>query len=132
MRISDWSSDVCSSDHRRLNRDPNLTQIERVSVDLLSRDRIDRRRPSFPTHLSSGTKQSKALPEDALRMLARAVIANDKDLDRKSGRVGKECVIPCRSRWSPYHYKKHISNIFIIIKYNYFFLQAEDGIRDAH
>src|SRR3546814_16185436 len=98
MRISDWSSDVCSSDlepgafegrvHatlvlfpiRRLNRDPNLTQIERVSVDLLSRDRIDRRRPSFPTHLSSGTKQSKALPEDALRMLARAVIANDKDL----------------------------------------------------
>ena len=24
-------------------------------------------------------------------------------LDRKSGRVGKECVNPCRSRWSPYH-----------------------------
>src|SRR3546814_12221084 len=21
-------------------------------------------------------------------------------------RVGKECVTPCRSRWSPYHYKK--------------------------
>src|SRR3546814_14843986 len=21
-------------------------------------------------------------------------------------RVGKECVSPCRSRWSPYHYKK--------------------------
>src|SRR3546814_13205433 len=21
-------------------------------------------------------------------------------------RVGKECVRPCRSRWSPYHYKK--------------------------
>src|SRR3546814_11273472 len=22
-------------------------------------------------------------------------------------RVGKECVSPCRSRWSPYHYKKN-------------------------
>src|SRR5881396_3905167 len=21
-------------------------------------------------------------------------------------RVGKECFVPCRSRWSPYHYKK--------------------------
>src|SRR3546814_16135816 len=26
--------------------------------------------------------------------------------DRKSRRVGKECVSTCRSRWSPYHYKK--------------------------
>src|SRR3546814_14749434 len=26
--------------------------------------------------------------------------------DRKSGRVGKECVSKCRSRWSPYHKKK--------------------------
>src|SRR3546814_12502580 len=26
-------------------------------------------------------------------------------------RVGKECVSKCRSRWSPYHYKKRYSNI---------------------
>src|SRR3546814_15239265 len=25
-------------------------------------------------------------------------------------RVGKECVSPCRSRWSPYHYKKKIKH----------------------
>src|SRR3546814_16832337 len=25
-------------------------------------------------------------------------------------RVGKECVSTCRSRWSPYHYKKQNSN----------------------
>src|SRR3546814_16398127 len=25
-------------------------------------------------------------------------------------RVGKECVSPCRSRWSPYHYKKKQQN----------------------
>src|SRR3546814_16156443 len=29
-------------------------------------------------------------------------------------RVGKECVSTCRTRWSPYHYKK-----IIIILYNY-------------
>src|SRR3546814_20940111 len=26
-------------------------------------------------------------------------------------RVGKECVSPCRSRWSPYHYKKKQAEI---------------------
>src|SRR3546814_12874617 len=26
-------------------------------------------------------------------------------------RVGKECVSTCRSRWSPYHYKKNIKYI---------------------
>src|SRR3546814_16644089 len=26
-------------------------------------------------------------------------------------RVGKECVSTCRSRWSPYHYKKKTNNI---------------------
>src|SRR3546814_13559747 len=26
-------------------------------------------------------------------------------------RVGKECVSTCRSRWSPYHYKKTITNL---------------------
>src|SRR5215211_5634543 len=36
-------------------------------------------------------------------------------------RVGKEC----RSRWSPYHYKKNNKRIF-----QCFFFQAEDGIRD--
>src|SRR3546814_15777854 len=32
------------------------------------------------------------------------VVLNVKTSDAR--RVGKECVIMCRSRWSPYHYKK--------------------------
>src|SRR3546814_13340435 len=28
------------------------------------------------------------------------------DARSEERRVGKECVSPCRSRWSPYHYKK--------------------------
>src|SRR3546814_13055057 len=27
----------------------------------------------------------------------------------EEGRVGKECVSTCRTRWSPYHYKKKIT-----------------------
>src|SRR3546814_20121237 len=29
------------------------------------------------------------------------------DVRSEERRVGKECVSTCRSRWSPYHYKKH-------------------------
>src|SRR3546814_16886723 len=31
------------------------------------------------------------------------------DLRSEERRVGKECVSTCRSRWSPYHYKKNNS-----------------------
>src|SRR3546814_17923327 len=34
-------------------------------------------------------------------------VGNDADIERsEERRVGKECVSKCRSRWSPYHYKK--------------------------
>src|SRR3546814_11771185 len=35
-------------------------------------------------------------------------------------RVGKECVSPCRSRWSPYHYTNKLNNIvmnYTILEY---------------
>src|SRR3546814_9406211 len=84
MRISDWSSDVCSSD---------------LIQDLRSRWRRFFRKPT-PDHL----------PRYLLvRMIAYRIQANAfGDLDRETvrseeRRVGKECVSTCRSRWSPYH-----------------------------
>src|SRR3546814_20228667 len=38
---------------------------------------------------------------------ARASIRQQRSEER---RVGKECVSTCRSRWSPYHYKKKKQN----------------------
>src|SRR3546814_14519700 len=35
----------------------------------------------------------------------------DVGLRSEERRVGNECVRPCRSRWSPYHYKKNNINI---------------------
>src|SRR3546814_16836462 len=33
-----------------------------------------------------------------------------RELRSEERRVGKECVSKCRSRWSPYHYKKNKQN----------------------
>src|SRR3546814_8429321 len=81
MRISDWSSDVCSSDLGRLPlpvalddgddglagdvaaQDENVGLVERPGIQELP-----------PAHLRSEER-----------------------------RVGKECVSTCRSRWSPFH-----------------------------
>src|SRR3546814_17531879 len=35
------------------------------------------------------------------------ILCRDRSEER---RVGKECVSTCRSRWSPYHYKKYTTN----------------------
>src|SRR3546814_13505082 len=45
-------------------------------------------------------------PENDARPLTAAVIPTSDER-----RVGNECVGPCRSRWSPYHYKKYIHTL---------------------
>src|SRR3546814_15204077 len=78
MRISDWSSGVCSSDLRRHG--------------------IRRRAASYNVKLSkqAGRHEARDPHEDAA--------SGNRSEER---RVGKECVSTCRSRWSPYHYKKN-------------------------
>src|SRR3546814_8198255 len=86
MRISDWSSDVCSSDleaqaiAKRLANGPTvaLGTMRKVLRDGLSQD--------FSTTLDAEAKGQ--------------FIAGGRSEER---RVGKECVSTCRSRWSPYH-----------------------------
>src|SRR3546814_5587738 len=95
MRISDWSSDVCSSD---------LTQPRDVLVDLVARQLAP-----FP---GLGTLRDLDLQhfgvDQILRRDAEAARCHLLDLRHLLGRseerrVGKECVSTCRSRWSPYH-----------------------------
>src|SRR3546814_9720175 len=75
MRISDWSSDVCSSDLRGF---------------------LPGARGHRPRTLAPGEGRSGA--ED--RSVAQRTAARNRSEER---RVGKECVSTCRSRWSPYH-----------------------------
>src|SRR3546814_7168766 len=79
MRISDWSSDVCSSD---------LSIEARCTIGL---DRFI---------YALGIRQ---IGLATARLLARHYHTLERSEER---RVGKECVSTCRSRWSPYHYKK--------------------------
>src|SRR3546814_12181788 len=90
MRISDWSSDVCSSD-LKVRMFDSLQQIACFGeiaagppVQFGRTGRIAIRQP---------TKH---------RFTKQAMIA----IRSEERRVGKECVSTCRSRWSPYHKKK--------------------------
>src|SRR3546814_18056301 len=97
MRISDWSSDVCSSD----------LQAPRAQEQPLA---IGMRRQH---RAIAGQRQSQRLGQAvhriggehaATRSASRASGAFDRRSEER--RVGKECVSTCRSWWSPYHKKK--------------------------
>src|SRR3546814_14040940 len=80
MRISDWSSAVCSS---YLDRLSVIAAEQKLSV-------ADVIRSALNVFLSSSD----------------VLTASQRCLRSEERRVGKECVSPCRSRWSPYHHKK--------------------------
>src|SRR3546814_13898941 len=99
MRISDWSSDVCSSDLNSF-----------LSVEPAMRGWIaDKGNYSEPVAIGS-----------VMRALAAGIVTESAHADFCPGdavtgwfgwqeearseerRVGKECVSTCRSRWSPY------------------------------
>src|SRR3546814_6603330 len=87
MRISDWSSDVCSSDLtlRVIQR----RQVVRFAV----RPRGNRRQRALVAEIGVDVHGgAAALHVGTIKIVARS--------DER--RVGKECVSPCRSRWSPY------------------------------
>src|SRR3546814_3667093 len=85
MRISDWSSDVCSSD---LRASPG-----RLTSYLAGLDR------GAAVPLMEAPARAKG------RFAYRADMREFSFTRRRSEerRVGKECVSTCRSRWSPYH-----------------------------
>src|SRR3546814_18957003 len=107
MRISDWSSDVCSSD--LLGQDavqfilavhPRLKQAAFASREILV-DRIVQR------HIF-GTQRNRRIEGEGRAVVVVEFDENGRhalaDLGRsEERRVGNECVSTCRSRWSPYH-----------------------------
>src|SRR3546814_15357704 len=90
MRISDWSSDVCSSD---LCSEGNR-QLLRF-----------RRHASFAGHFLT-TFASECGYASSISPLKGIGERRLSDCRSEERRVGKECVSPCSSRWSPYHSKK--------------------------
>src|SRR3546814_1759539 len=95
MRISDWSSDVCSSDLFRNsahNAGLNALTLSPALCALFLKPHADK-------HQKKGFMQ---------RFYAAFNAGFDATTRKYVGRsaerrVGKECVSTCRSRWSPYH-----------------------------
>src|SRR3546814_3334617 len=94
MRISDWSSDVCSSDLL-----DGVTAGWRVFLTLI--------RSNAMKNLMLKVKQFvqdeegvTAIEYGLIAALIAVVIIGSRSEER---RVGKECVSTCRSRWSPSH-----------------------------
>src|SRR3546814_18915869 len=95
MRISDWSSDVCSSD---------LATTRTPSVPT--------RRPcggwepsSSCTWSRAGVWRTSAAPSRSARRSGRTGAGGSTRSAER--RVGEEGVRTCRSRWSPQHKKKN-------------------------
>src|SRR3546814_15942055 len=99
MRISDWSSDVCSSD------------LKFICVGLNYADHAAETGAKSPEEPILFMKATSAItgPNDPV-IIPRNSRKTDWEVElgvvigrSEERRDGKECVSTCRSRWSPYH-----------------------------
>src|SRR3546814_12924568 len=94
MRISDWSSDVCSS-------------------DLLAYGPPLRTRDTLPTDVPAALATSRIVGRRVIQLAFSTITADRPSLDARPAmrseerRVGKECVSTCRYRWSQSHSNKN-------------------------
>src|SRR3546814_16306142 len=93
MRISDWSSDVCSSDLPAIEAGETVPRAPGSAADRLVQLLIAQQADAGAAGVTAIVVQR---PQQ-LQHLDRAAV---RSAER---RVGKECVSTCRSRWSPYH-----------------------------
>src|SRR3546814_15521185 len=107
MRISDWSSDVCSSDLDRLGILTRGDRPEQVELDLHERgigvgdQRVEQAGAArLHRELEIMIVIGEAQP-GLFEPLGIAVEIGDRRLRSEERRVGKECVSTCRFRWSP-------------------------------
>src|SRR3546814_4757258 len=103
MRISDWSSDVCSSDLAPVQTDINCDQVKGQTAA-----------QGQPPDDILGVRHGMTLQnvKNVLRCTNPLFIFEEKEGNNSNltnrtrseeRRVGKECVSTCRSRWSPYN-----------------------------
>src|SRR3546814_12997788 len=114
MRISDWSSDVCSSDLQLL-RSQRMPRDVIIAMDEVTDRVLDRmgnpgenaaweRKGMVVGHVQSGkTANYTGLICKAADAGYRLIVVIARSEER---RVGKECVSTCSSRWAPSHIKK--------------------------
>src|SRR3546814_12667091 len=104
MRISDWSSDVCSSDLYFIPTPADQIAPAEVPVVELYHPK------SWVTKYVFSQDAKVIAIQYAFTAIAIGLVALVLSwLRSEERRVGKECVSTCRSRWSQYHSKKNTS-----------------------
>src|SRR3546814_15885003 len=100
MRISDWSSDVCSSDlaNEELFLQTLPSGMNETAAPAKTFDNIALHELQYALQ-----KATAALTPQQMQVFEMSRRSEER-------RVGKECVSTCRYRWSQYHSKKNISN----------------------
>src|SRR3546814_3587399 len=91
MRISDWSSDVCSSDLVATDPGASPEQLEAA---------VARPIENAISTIGSVRHVSTTINDSVVTIMIEFTYEKQRSEER---RVGKECVSTCRSRWSPYH-----------------------------
>src|SRR3546814_12482758 len=123
MRISDWSSDVCSSDLATARQILDLLPetsclvfgLSPALLDALFRKARDtaalRDAELKKIHFHDSRREAATRLASKIDVMELARMGGWKNVNilyktyyrSEERRVGKECVSTCRSRWSPYH-----------------------------
>src|SRR3546814_13867002 len=106
MRISDWSSDVCSSDLHR--KDGRSHPHARKHTNRSAHNSLILPTIASQSYASMNDGGGTFAPASAARAVSAANASHPLAMRRRSEerRVGNECVSTCRSRWAAYLYKK--------------------------
>src|SRR3546814_14170788 len=109
MRISDWSSDVCSSDLRIADFEQELKEEQEIALRAGKEFDAEKRASDIYSSYEVPFDGSGrfVLPDDlvALAEITDQIYFRGNRSEERS--VGKECVSTCRSRWSPDNKKKN-------------------------
>src|SRR3546814_18594157 len=97
MRISDWSSDVCSSD---LTKECAKREREVAKTYQNMFQGMGFKQPNFIIINHQHHSTGKPVIHPIIRPKPSKASVHERSEER---RVGKECVSTCRSRWSPYN-----------------------------
>src|SRR3546814_15196392 len=107
MRISDWSSDVCSSDLKLACRHDQHRDHDDLDPAAAEIHPQQQRRRHQVEQLRQGLGEQPGIAAQQPPLLRS-----------EERRVGKECVSTCRSRWSPFHSKKkQMTELIMYIHY---------------
>src|SRR3546814_1094101 len=96
MRISDWSSDVCSSD-LRYNDEDDVRDLLDLALQLEDLTR------NAGKHAGGVVIAPTPLSDFCPLFAEHDGEGHGRNPRSEERRVGKECVSTCRSRWSPLH-----------------------------